>query len=109
MLKSWPKAMQWDFGNSLREMQHGRAAKLNVRPMQSIGQGVFELKDFDERTWYRMVYLARVEDTIYILDCFEKDTAKTERKDLNTARSRLAAVKQRILEERKNEKRKPKQ
>jgi phage-related protein len=109
VLKSWPKAMQWDFGNSLREMQHGRVAKLNVRPMQSIGQGVFELKDSDERTWYRMVYLARVEDTIYVLDCFEKDTAKTERKDLNTARSRLAAVKQRILEERKNEKRKPKQ
>ncbi len=100
--------MQWDFGNSLREMQHGRSATLNVRPMQSIGQGVFELKDSDEKTWYRMVYLARVEDTIYVLDCFEKDTAKTERKDLNTARSRLAAVKQRILEERKNEKRKPK-
>lgn len=109
MLKSWPKAMQWDFGNSLHEMQPGRAAKLNVRPMQSIGQGVFELKDSDERAWYRMVYLARVEDTIYVLDCFEKDTAKTERKDLNTARSRLAAVKQRILEERRNEKRKPKQ
>ena len=68
VLKSWPKAMQ------------------------SIGQGVFELKDSDERTWYRMVYLARVEDTIYVLDCFEKDTAKTERKNLNTARSRLAAT-----------------
>jgi len=56
-----------------------------------------------------MVYLARVEDTIYVLDCFEKDNAKTERKDLNTARNRLAAVKQRILEERRNEKRKSKQ
>ena len=47
-----------------------------------------------------MVYLARIEDTIYVLDCFEKDTAKTERKDLNTATSRLSQVKQRILEER---------
>jgi phage-related protein len=79
---------------------------LNVRPMQSIGSGVFELKDSDEKTWYRMVYLARIEDTIYVLDCFEKDTARTERKDLNTARSRLSQVKQRILEER-YEKRKP--
>src|SRR5882724_964768 len=94
ILKSWPKAMQWDFGNSLREMQHGRPARLNVRPMQSIGQGVFELKDSDENAWYRMVYLARVKDVIYVLDCFEKDTAKTERKDLNTAKSRLSAVKQ---------------
>jgi phage-related protein len=109
VLKSWPKSMQWDFGNSLREMQNGRPARLQVRPMQSIGAGVFELKDADEKTWYRMVYLARIEDTIYVLDCFEKDTAKTERKDLNTAASRLSQVKQRILEERRHEKRKPKQ
>ena len=109
VLKSWPKAIQWDFGNSLREMQYGRPAKLNVRPMQSIDRGLFELKDSDEKVWYRMLYLARVEDKIYVLDCFEKDTAKTERKDLNTARSRLSVVRQRILEERKNEKRKPKQ
>jgi phage-related protein len=87
-------------------MQNGRAAKLHVRPMQSIGTGVFELKDADEKTWYRMVYLARIEDTIYVLDCFEKDTAKTERKDLRTAESRLSQVKQRMLEERKREKRK---
>lgn len=77
--------------------------------MQSIGAGVFELKDADEKTWYRMVYLARIEDTIYVLDCFEKDAAKTERKDLNTATSRLSQVKQRILEERRHEKHKPKQ
>ena len=106
VLKSWPKAIPWDFGNSLREMQNGRAAKLQIRTMQSIGAGVFELKDADEKTWYRMVYLARIEDMIYVLDCFEKDTAKTERKDLRTAESRLSQVKQRMLEERKREKRK---
>jgi phage-related protein len=54
----------------------------------------------------KRVYLARIEDTIYVLDCFEKDTAKTERKDLRTAESRLSQVRQRILEERKREKRK---
>jgi phage-related protein len=106
VLKSWPKAIQWDFGSSLREMQYGRAAKLQVRPMQSIGSGVFELKDADEKTWYRMVYLARIEDTVYVLDCFEKNTAKTERKDLHTAAARLSNVRQRILEERKREKHK---
>ena len=101
--------MQWDFGNSLREMQHGRPAKLNVRPMQSIGPGVFELKDADESTWYRMLYLARINDVIYVLDCFEKDTAKTERKDLKTAGNRLAAIRQRMQEARRNETQKPKE
>jgi phage-related protein len=106
VLKSWPKPIQWDFGDSLREMQHGRPALLRVRPMQSIGKGVFELKDSDEKSWYRVIYLARVQDTIYVLDCFEKDTAKTERKDLNRAKARLSAVRQKILEDRNNEKRK---
>ncbi len=59
-----------DFGTSLREMQCGRAAKLQIRPMQSIGAAVFELKHADKRIWYRMVYLAHIEDTIYALDCF---------------------------------------
>ncbi len=109
ILKSWPKPIQWDFGNSLREMQYGRSAKLNVRPMPSISPGVFELKDSDEKAWYRMIYLARIGDLIYVLNCFEKNSAKTERKDLNTARSRLSQVKQRILKERKDEKRQSQQ
>jgi len=38
--------------------------------------GVFELKDSDERTWYRMIYLARKNDVIFVLDCFEKDSRR---------------------------------
>ena len=72
--------------------------------MPSIAPGVFELKDSDERKWYRMIYLARVEDMIYVLHCFEKDTAKTEKRDLNTAAQRWKQVQQRRREEQKNEK-----
>jgi phage-related protein len=62
ILKSWPKSIRLDFGTSLREMQQGRPPRLDVRPMQSVGDGVFELKDSDESTWYRMMYLARKND-----------------------------------------------
>jgi hypothetical protein len=62
ILKSWPKSIRLDFGASLREMQQGRPPKLDVRPMQSIGDGVFELKDSDESAWYRMICLARKND-----------------------------------------------
>ena len=107
ILKSWPKSVQWDFGVSLREMQEGRVARLAVRPMQSIGDGVFELKDSDESTWYRMIYLARRDDVIYVLDCFEKDSRKTERHDIKRATARFKQVKQRLLEEKRDAKRKP--
>jgi phage-related protein len=85
-------------------MQEGKTAVLPVRPMPSIAAGVFELKDSDESKWYRLVYLARVEDTIYVLHCFTKNTSKTEKRDLATAEQRWKQVQQRLREEQKNEK-----
>jgi phage-related protein len=41
-----------------------------------------------------------------VLDCFEKDTRKTEKKDIKTALARWKNVQQRLLEERRDEKRK---
>jgi phage-related protein len=102
VLRSWPKPIREDLGVALGEMQAGRAAALPVRPLQSIAPGVFELKDSDENKWYRMIYLARVADTIYVLHCFTKDTARTERRDLATAQRRLKLVQQRLKEEKKN-------
>lgn len=74
--------------------------------MKSIGPGVFELKDSDDGHWYRMMYLARIDDKIHVLDCFKKDTRKTEKIDLNRAADRLKVVKRRLMEERKDAKRK---
>jgi phage-related protein len=106
VLMSWPKGVRSDFGHSLREMQQGRSAKLDTRRMESVGKGVFELKDSDDSTWYRMMYLTRVGDVIHVLDCFKKKTNKTENKDLSRATARLSDVNQRLMEERKNAKRK---
>ncbi len=72
--------------------------------MPSIARGVFELKDADERKWYRMIYLARVKDTIFVLHCFEKDTTKTEKRDLDTALRRWKLVQLRLRKEYKDEK-----
>lgn len=105
VIKEWPAEIKVDFGHSLRLMQSGEAPTLDVRPMKSIGSGVFELKTSDDKKWYRLVYLARIENVIYVLNCFEKDTAKTEKKDLNKASARLAQVRKKLMEERKHEKR----
>ncbi len=67
--------------------------------MPSIGQGVWELKESDERAWYRVVYLSRIGRRIYVLHCFEKESCKTGKRDIETARSRLKRVLKRIHEE----------
>ena len=57
--------------------------------MRSVGPGVYELKESDERTWYRAIYLSRVGNVIYVLHCFEKDSRKTDRRDIGIARQGL--------------------
>ncbi len=109
VLKEWLRLVQRAFGFSLLKLQEGQRAALATRPMQSIGQGVFELKAADEAAWYRIIYLARIEDTIYVLDSFTKKSRKTEKNDLSRAKARLTQVKRRIQEEKTNAKRKSNQ
>ncbi len=46
----------------------------------------------DERAWYRVIYLAKIGNRIYILHCFEKKSAKTGRSDSALAKARLKQV-----------------
>jgi len=100
ILREWPRDIQRDFGLCLLKLQEGDRPTLSSRPMQSIGQGVFELKSADEAAWYRVIYLARIAGKIFVLDSFTKKSRKTEKRDLKRARARLSQVKQRLQEER---------
>jgi phage-related protein len=73
-------------------------------PSIGIGKGVYELRQQDERSWYRVVYLSRIEDVIHVLHCFEKKSAKTPRSDVLLAQTRLKMVRQRLLEQKKKDK-----
>lgn len=101
VLRSFPDGVRQNFGFQLWQLQQGEAPS-DYRPMQSIGPGVFELRDQDERAWYRVVYLARVRDVIHVLHCFEKKSRQMSRRDFEKARHRLKAVRVRIAEERKH-------
>ena len=60
--------------------------------MESVGKGVWELKTADERVWYRVIYLTRIGDELFVLHAFEKDSRKTDKRDLEIAKSRLKMV-----------------
>lgn len=72
--------------------------------MSSIGAGVYELKEADKRAWYRAIYLSKIGNVIHVLHCFEKDSRRTDRRDLEIAAQRLNLVRQRFQEQRKYEK-----
>ncbi len=105
VLKAFPEDMKRDFGFQLRKLQLGLKAD-DVKPMTSIGPGVYELRNSDSRAWYRVIYLSKINDRIFVLHSFEKESAKTSKQDLETARLRLKRVKVRLAEEKRNEKNK---
>lgn len=104
VLKSFPEDIRQNFGFELWELQLGERPS-DYRPLTSIGPGVFELRDQDERAWYRVVYLSRINDVIYVLHCFEKKSREMPRKDFEKAKQRLKAVKARLAEVKRHEKR----
>jgi phage-related protein len=103
VLHSFPGDVRQNLGFQLWQLQQGERAA-DYRHLPSIGTGVFELRDQDERAWYRVVYLSRINDVIHVLHCFEKKSRAMPRRDFETAKRRLKAVKARLAEEKKHEK-----
>ncbi len=103
ILQSFPEKVRQNFGFELWQLQQGERPR-DYRPLPSIGSGVFELRDQDERAWYRVVYLSRINDIIYVLHCFEKKSREMPRKDFEKAKQRFKTVKVRLAQEKKYEK-----
>lgn len=103
VLQSFPDGVRENLGFQLWQLQQG-GRPADYRPLPSIGSGVFELRDQDERAWYRVIYLSRINNVIYVLHCFEKKSREMPRRDFDTAKRRLKALKARLAEEKKHEK-----
>ncbi len=82
------------------QLQQGKQPLIAIRRMEAVGPGAFELKEGDEGTWYRVIYLSRIEDSIYVLHSFQKQSRKTDKRDLRIAAQRLSLVRKHIEEER---------
>ena len=57
--------------------------------MASIGTGVREIRIREASGAFRVVYVAKFEDAIFVLHCFQKKTQKTSRADVVLATHRL--------------------
>jgi len=81
VISSFPDVVKYNLGFELRLLQQGQQPT-DYRSMSSIGPGVFELRDQDERAWYRVIYFSRVRDVIHVLHCFEKRSRETPMKEI---------------------------
>jgi phage-related protein len=88
VLRTFPSGPQQDLGYALYQVQLGQMPP-DSKPMRTVGPGVYELRDQDQRAWYRVIYLKKIENVIHVLHCFEKRTSQTELKDIELAKKRL--------------------
>ena len=74
-------------GFQLDRIQRGLEPN-DCKPMATVGPGVRELRVWDDTGTFRVVYLAKLTEAIYVLHCFQKKTEQTSEKDIRLARTR---------------------
>ena len=88
VLKTFPERAQHKLGFQLKRVQQGRQPS-DAKPMPTIGAGVEEIRVWVESGTFRVIYIARLQDAVYVLHAFQKKTQKTPKADLALAKSRL--------------------
>jgi len=87
-IKAFPLNARKEAGVQLHMVQQGFDPH-DWKPMATIGAGVREIRIRDEAGAFRVIYVARIEDAVYVLHAFQKKTEQTARRDLELAAERL--------------------
>jgi phage-related protein len=86
-LAAFPKSARTRAGYELFMVQVGRNPD-NWKPMSNLGPGACEIRVQDPTGAYRVIYVAKFADAVYVLHTFHKKTQKTARADLDLAKQR---------------------
>lgn len=90
-LREFPEGARQDAGYQLERVQRGEQPD-DFKPMPTIGKGVEELRIWDESGTYRVIYTARLKDSVVVLHAFQKKTQTTSPRDLALAKTRWLAL-----------------
>ncbi|MGH9467536.1 MAG: type II toxin-antitoxin system RelE/ParE family toxin [Terriglobales bacterium] len=91
-LRAFPEAARHEAGYALWRMQLGLQPH-DYKPMPSVGQGVEEIRIRQSSGAYRVIYLARRPERVYVLHAFVKKRQETGRRDLDIARKLYGELK----------------
>jgi len=88
-LREFPEEARQDAGYQLDQVQRGQQPS-DYKPMASVGKGVEELRIRDDNGIFRVIYLARLPQAVFVLHAFQKKSRATARQDIKIARDRYA-------------------
>ena len=86
-LREFPSDARRAVGFQLDRVERG-LEPFDWKPMATVGPGVREIRVRDDSGAFRVLYVAKFADAVYVLHCFQKKTQATSRRDLNLAEQR---------------------
>ena len=90
-LLGFPSGARRDAGFELAKVQAGLDPS-DWKPFNGVGPGTKEIRLRDATGIYRVMYVAKFEEAIYVLHCFQKKTQSTSLQDRKIAEARYRAV-----------------
>ncbi len=90
-LKAFPDEPRRQAGFQLRKVQAGLEPS-DWKPFDEVGPGTREIRIKDTDGAFRILYVAKFEEAIYVLHCFQKKTQATSKQDKSIAEARYRAV-----------------
>lgn len=90
-LRDFPEAARKETGVQLHKVQLGLEPS-DWKPMTAVGPGVREIRVRDEAGAFRILYVTRIADAVYVLHVFRKTSQQTAKRDLELAAARLREI-----------------
>jgi phage-related protein len=90
-LLEFPSVPRREAGFQLGKVQAGLDPD-DWKPFDDVGSGTREIRIKDTQGIFRVMYVAKFEEAIYVLHCFQKKTDATAKRDKDIAATRYRAV-----------------
>ena len=92
-LLDFPEDARREAGYQLDKVQRGDQPT-DFKPMKTVGSGTYEVRITESGDEYRVFYVSKFGDTIYVLHAFQKKSQKTPERHVNIGRRRYEIAKE---------------
>lgn len=93
-IREFPDEPKQRLGYQLHLVQHG-LTPTDWKAVNGLGKGIQGVRELRERTgqgFYRVIYVANIGNTVYVLHAFTKQSNQIEQKDINIIKERYKTI-----------------
>ncbi len=92
-MKLFPDEVVKNFLDAVAKLSGGLTLSMPLsRTMPSVGKNIHELRFKDKAGIFRVFYVIRKKDAIYVVHAFKKKTMKTPKKNIDLIKKRIGRI-----------------